>query len=707
VKVGIPIWWDTPIPRYPPFPGGSVRADVAVIGAGFSGLSVAYHLLQRRPGLRVVVLEADHLGAGASGRNTGMLGPGVGQSLASLVRKFGPAKARTLYQTTLSAVEDTYRLIEAEHIDCELERSGQLIVARGANSRRRLAALAALLRQLQLPHETLDADTLQRVLRLTPAAPAALRLPIAGILHPLRLLAGLAARVTALGGAIYEKARVGDLGCGRLARLAIAAGGEVIAADAVAATAGYTPALGLLRGRLLPLHLQALATEPLSEAAFRRIGWMGREGVLDSRHLFNYFRLTADNRLVFGGGRPRYHGATCSIEDGSAQRALDCLAVELRRTFPMEAGLRIARGWTGVIGYTLDGLPAIQRVPDRPGVLHVVGWCGHGLALALAAGAWVTSMLCDGAVPEDLPWFRARPPRIPFEPLRRLGFRLAVEWMALLDGNGPPCGTLETCRHKYLWRHVSNRAEQQATISLTETGRGDLTILRDDLLLIELLGDDPAGREDVLSGRAALLDLPLSQHTPTVREERRTHAGACDRRCVPGCAGQERPGGGRAPAPVLAAGRRTFDDAPQVGGRLVASGLLTQFQAEQLLQGKYRGFTLGKYKVLERIGSGGHSNVYLCEHRAEVAEHAVFAADRLVEVGNQGIFQIAETALLAGRLDSGEMAIMAVHRSAEYLIAALLELRDAVAEGDDLRRADEREIQRIEEQNDVLAAILR
>jgi gamma-glutamylputrescine oxidase len=422
------------MPRFPPFPGGSVRADVAVIGAGFAGLSVAYYLLRRRPDSRVVVLEADHVGAGASGRNTGMLGPGVGQSLAALVHKFGPATARALYQATLQAVEDVYRLIETEQIDCDLERTGQLILARGSDGRRRLSALAALMRQLRLPHETLDADALRRVLRLSPTCPAALRLPTAVILHPLRL-AGLSARVTALGGTIYENARVCDLGRSKPVHLAIAAGGEVIAADVVTATAGYTPALGMLHGRLLPLYLQALATEPLSEQALRVIGWKGREGVLDSRRIFNYFRLTPDNVLVFGGGRPRYLGATCNTDEDAVRRALDRLALELRRTFPAEAGLRIGLGWTGVIGYTLDGLPAIERVPDRPSVLHVVGWCGHGLALALAAGAWVTSILCDGAVPQDLPWFRADPPRIPLEPLRRLCFRLSVEVMTLLDGD--------------------------------------------------------------------------------------------------------------------------------------------------------------------------------------------------------------------------------------------------------------------------------
>ena len=96
-----PIWSSVSLPERPPFPGGTIRADVAVIGAGLTGLSAAYHLLKHRPGLRLMVLEAGRIGAGASGRTTGMVGPGVGQSLAALVRRFGPEQARVLYAATL------------------------------------------------------------------------------------------------------------------------------------------------------------------------------------------------------------------------------------------------------------------------------------------------------------------------------------------------------------------------------------------------------------------------------------------------------------------------------------------------------------------------------------------------------------------------------------------------------------------------------
>jgi gamma-glutamylputrescine oxidase len=218
---------------------------------------------------------------------------------------------------------------------------------------------------------------------------------------------------------------------------AVEGAGEAVrltARRAVVATAGYTPALGLLRGRLLPVQLQALATAPLPAAALDHLGWRGREGIVEARQLFDYFRLTADDRLVFGGGAPRYPlGGRCGRR--SERRALARLEREMRRRLaavPGIADLPVTHAWTGVIGCVLDALPAIGPRRDRPGVVQLLGWCGHGLALSVAAGAWAAAML-DGEAPAALPWFRDRPPLLPFEPLRWLAFRAVVTGMALRD----------------------------------------------------------------------------------------------------------------------------------------------------------------------------------------------------------------------------------------------------------------------------------
>ncbi len=177
-----------------------------------------------------------------------------------------------------------------------------------------------------------------------------------------------------------------------------------------------------------------LSSEPLTSQQLDVIGWSGREGVLDARRLFNYFRLTADNRLIFGGGAPRYRwGGRTTDDTGRARAALDLLAGEMRRTFPSEMELRVDRGWTGVIGYVLDALPSIHYSPERSPVLHVVGWCGHGVALSVASGEWVARLLSNDAVEESLPWFREAPPLIPFEPVRWAGFGASVKMMSWLD----------------------------------------------------------------------------------------------------------------------------------------------------------------------------------------------------------------------------------------------------------------------------------
>jgi glycine/D-amino acid oxidase-like deaminating enzyme len=187
----------------------------------------------------------------------------------------------------------------------------------------------------------------------------------------------------------------------------------------------------MFAGRILPVHLQVLVTAPLDAAAEEAIGWSGEQGVLDARFLFSYFRMTADRRIIFGGEPPRYYWGGGAAPADSESQALERVAEELSRTFPVP--LQVAGGWGGVIGYVLDALPAIGRLPACPRVVHAVGWCGHGVGLATASGKWVAQILCDGAAPADLPWFRAAVPHVPTELARYVGFAAFVKWMGLMD----------------------------------------------------------------------------------------------------------------------------------------------------------------------------------------------------------------------------------------------------------------------------------
>jgi len=442
------VWNDTPRAQYSACPQGTIHADVAIVGGGLTGLSTAYHLLSRYPALRVIVLEAGNVGSGASNRNTGMLGPGVGQDLLGLIRRLGNVGAEALYRETLRAVTLVSDLVVTEHIDCELSMTGQIYWARSAAGRHRLAAQAKWLNARGLAAELLNDNSLNRHIRLPGAAgkgtgqPAALRLPVAGILHPGKLVAGLARAANDRGACIFECSPVSALTTGAeggKVRLSLTGGGEVLADQVVLATAGYTARLGPMRRRVIPLQLQALATEPIPPNRLTNIGWTGREGIVEARRIFNYFRLSSDNRLIFGGGAPRPCHVRGAIDEAIPANTLMNLKQRLFSIFPDLAreGIGISHGWSGTIGYVLDGLPAIGRSSKAPNLLHAVGWSGHGLALGIAAGNWITDMLAGNHVISahdgGLAWFRDEPPQLPCEPLHGLAVRAAVGAMQLLD----------------------------------------------------------------------------------------------------------------------------------------------------------------------------------------------------------------------------------------------------------------------------------
>lgn len=433
-----PIWWDDG-EAATRFPGGELRVDVAVVGGGFTGLSTALHVLRREPGARVVVLEAERLAFGASGRTTGMLGPGVGQSVVALCARLGLAGARATYAATLQAVRDVLALVEEEGIDCELEVTGQLVVARAPAQRLRLARTAEVLEKIGAPFTALDDEALADTIRMTgrgcvdKPGPAALRYPVAGAVHPVKLVNGLARRVVARGGVVYEGARVLALQEETSTTRLDLANGSVIADRVVLATAGYTTGLERLRGRVLPVRLQALATAPLDAEQRAAIGWRGREGILDGRRLFAYARLTRDDRVVFGGGVPRYRGSDPTLWATSDLAAAAALTGELHATFAVPRPLVVERAWSGTIAYTLDALPSVGPTPGTRRAWHATGWCGHGVALATAAGAWLAG-LCAGERPDaELPWLRPAPPWVPTELARWIGFHATIGAMAARD----------------------------------------------------------------------------------------------------------------------------------------------------------------------------------------------------------------------------------------------------------------------------------
>ncbi len=403
----------------------SLEADVAIVGAGYTGLWTAYYLKRAQPSLRVVVLEAQRAGFGASARNGGW----VTGFFSGAPRRYERGAARpgflALQRAMFATVGEVARVLDRERIDADLVKGGQLAVALDGAQALRLRAHVREMQALGLEqadlHE-LDAAQLAERVRIAGARMATFS-PHAARMHPAKLLAGLAHAVEQLGVPIYEHTPVHEIAA-REARVGTG-GVRVRARWIVRATEGYTASLRGLRRALVPMNSSMIVTEPLPASVWDQIGWRGGEVIDDGAHAFVYLQRTADGRIAIGGRGVPYRFASRTDGEGSTARAtIESLRAALQRMFSATSGCAIDHAWSGVLGVARDWCPSVGADP-RTGLAWAGGYAGQGVAAANLAGRTLSDLL-RGERTEltELPWVNESPPRAwEPEPLRWAGVR--------------------------------------------------------------------------------------------------------------------------------------------------------------------------------------------------------------------------------------------------------------------------------------------
>ena len=362
-----------------------LRADVAVVGGGFTGLSAAWHLARARPDLRIVLLEARGVGHGASGRNGGMVLPQTPDE--SMQIDDDAATHHWTYYLTVGSMDALAKFVEDSGVACDLELNGYLHVFTWPEDTAYYADYVARAQALGLPLELLDARETATKLGTTAYAGAVYD-PNGGSVHPMKLIRALKHMAEAQGVEIYENSPVVHIRQGSTLALRVGSEGAhtVWTPAVILATNAYSANLGFFRARTVPLHTQCLVTEPLRAAQREALGWRSRLPFYDSRTLLYHFVWTPDHRIVMGGGDAEYFFNNDTRYRGNLARARTRMAEELRRVFPVLQDVRIEGVWNGVLSVTWDEHPSVGVTGVADNVFYAVGYNGHGINLAFLFG---------------------------------------------------------------------------------------------------------------------------------------------------------------------------------------------------------------------------------------------------------------------------------------------------------------------------------
>lgn len=430
----VPYWLDAGPEVSPAQPlEGDVECDLAIVGAGLSGLWAALQALEREPGRSVVVLDRGRVAGAASGRNGGFIASSLTHGIGNGRARF-PAEMQELERLGRENFDAIGAAIERLGIDCDLELTGSLDVAVEAHEVEGLAAEARVLESFGHEAAMLDREQVRAEVHSPLYLGGVWQRSGAGLLDPVRLAVGLATATTRLGARIHEHSPVQSLQRRGAGVDLVTAGGRVQARRALLATSASPGLIAAIRRRVVAVWDYVLVTEPLSEPQRESIGWLNRQGIGDLANRFHYYRQTSDGRILFGGYDAVYHyGSGAGDEHAQRDETFAMLASHFFSAFPQLEGIRFSHRWGGAID-TCSRFFAFQGTALDGRVAYTVGHTGLGVG-ASRFGAGVALDMLDRVESEAtrLRTMQAKPFPFPPEPLRWAAIELTRNRLAAAD----------------------------------------------------------------------------------------------------------------------------------------------------------------------------------------------------------------------------------------------------------------------------------